>query len=511
MSTALDPHDTLHEGEEAPPPGVRSMALIRWALILGLLGAAVYTAGRYYQWWGAAIAKEALYRCPMHPAVVSDKPGTCPICGMDLVAVDRADAAAKGEGAAAATDDARTPAWACPLHPDYGGDGPGECPVCGEPLVRSRRRAPTGLLPVTIDSTRAQMIGVRTVRVRRKSLVQHTGFAGVLTLDERGLARVQTRYAGWLESVAVTETGAMVRKGQILATLFSNDIYLAQTELVHALHAVETSPSKEMAEIQQSLVQAARKRLALLGLPKEELVQLEKTRKAERLVRVYAPRSGRVLVRGAIVGGFVQPGSELFTLGDLSRVWFLADVPEAQAVSIRRGQHAELRFTAYPTRLFSARATFIYPMADAAARTIKVRFELKNPKGLLRPGMFGRVDVASAPGDALVAPSEAVVDTGEQQYTFVAGKGGRFAPRLVKTGAVHGDDVEILEGLADGEEVVTSAGFLIDSESRLRAAAEGMGTAPAGPAGPGAEGAAKPPTAQAAPAKAEHSQHGGQP
>ena len=347
-------HEAFREGEEAPPPGVRTMAVVRWLLILGLLGAAVYSGGRYFHWWDASVAASARYRCPMHPAVVADRPGTCPICGMDLVLIAETENAVAASAAAE-----KALAWACPIHPDYGGDTPGACPVCGEALVKNPRTVPPGLTEVTLDSVRTQQIGVRTTRVRKKSLVHHAGFAGVITIDERGLARVQTRYSGWLETVAVTETGVQVRKGQPLATLFSNDVYLAQTEFVHALRSVESAPSKEMAEVHRSLADAARKRLAVLGVPAIDIEAVAKTRKAERRVVVRAPVSGRVLARNAFPSAFVQPGTELFTLADLSRVWFVADVPESEAVQVRRGQHAEIRFPAYPTRVFSARATFV--------------------------------------------------------------------------------------------------------------------------------------------------------
>ena len=200
---------------------------------------------------------------------------------------------------------------------------------------------------------------------------------------------------GWLETVAVTETGVQVRKGQPLATLFSNDVYLAQTEFVHALRSVESAPSKEMAEVHRSLADAARKRLAVLGVPAIDIEAVAKTRKAERLVVVRAPVSGRVLARNAFPSAFVQPGTELFTLADLSRVWFVADVPESEAVQVRRGQHAEIRFPAYPTRVFSARATFVYPLADSSARKLAVRRAEYTTLGVRTPPCEHRCDAAS--------------------------------------------------------------------------------------------------------------------
>jgi Cu(I)/Ag(I) efflux system membrane fusion protein len=454
--------EEMREGEEAPPRGTLVMAALRWLIILALGGAATYTVGRVYDLWGSVVAKKALYRCPMHVAVVSDRPGACNICGMDLQPI---------EGAAQSTK-----AFVCPWHPDYGGDAAGECEVCGEALVRNPHRIP-GLAPVSIDSTRSQQIGVRTASVRRKRIGARVELAGVIALDERSLTRVQTRFAGFLESVAVTETGATVRKGQPLASLFSNDIYLAQAELLHAMSALQSASSNEMKEVHRSIVQAARKRLSLLGVPEADIAALEKSRKAERLVVVRAPVSGTVLYRGAIAGGFVQPGTELFTLANFSRVWFIADVPESEAPRVSRGRRAAIRFAAYPTRVFSAQVAFVLPIADPAARTIKVRFELANPKGLLRPGMFGRASFETKSPEVLVAPSEAIIDTGELRYAFVALPNGRFEPRRVVTGAADGVYVHVRSGLEEGDRVVTSAAFLIDSESRLRAAAASMAPA----------------------------------
>jgi RND family efflux transporter MFP subunit len=460
-------HEPMPEGEEAPPPGVRVMAVVRWILILGLAAAATFTVGDHYQLWGVPAKMEARYQCPMHPSVISDRPGECPICGMSLVPIEEVQKAKRPAGAAFA--------YECPLHPDFGSDKPGQCPVCGETLVPSQReKPPKELTPIMLPPERIQKIGVRTAPVRRKELKHQVKTVGYVTVDESRLAKVQTRFAGWIEKLFVDQTGVFVKKGQPLAAIYSNDLYLAQTEYLHALEAQGRAASLEILDVQRSLAQAARKRLSLLGIPEADLGALEKTRKPVRAMVLRSPVSGHVLQKTALLGIFLQPGTELFTLADLSRAWVLADIYERDLPHVRVGQKATVRVTAHPGKAFRGRVKLIYPAVADQTRTLKVRVELPNPRLVLRPGMYAHVELAKVQRAALVAPSEAVVDTGEHVYAFVAQGDGTFEPRVVRTGLRVGDEVEVLSGLREGERVVTSAGFLIDSESRIRAAIEAM-------------------------------------
>jgi RND family efflux transporter MFP subunit len=468
--TPVHHEEGMPEGEEAPPPGVKVMAVVRWILILGLAAAAVFTVGDHYQLWGTPAKMEARYQCPMHPSVISDRPGECPICGMSLVPIEEVQKARRPAGAAFAFE--------CPLHPDFGSDRVGQCPVCGETLVPGRReKPPKELTPILLSPERIQKIGVRTAPVRRKELKHQVKTVGYVTVDESRLARVQTRFAGWIEKLFVNQTGVFVRKGQALAAIYSNELYLAQVEYLHALQAVERAPSPEMREIQQSLASAARKRLVLLGISEDDIASLEKTRRAVRALVLRSPVSGHVLQKTALLGIFLQPGTELFNLADLSRVWVLADIYERDLPHVRLGQNATVKLTAYPGRSFRGRVRLIYPSVVDQTRTLKVRVELSNPRLALRPGMYAHVELGEVRRGALVAPSEAVVDTGEHAHAFVAHSDGTFEPRKVQVGLRVGDDVEVLGGLREGERVVASANFLIDSESRIRAAIEAMTTA----------------------------------
>jgi RND family efflux transporter MFP subunit len=454
----------MPEGEEAPPRGVRVMALVRWILILGLAGAAVFTVGDHYELWGAPRKIEAKYHCPMHPSVVSDRPGECPICGMTLVPIEEGHA-----------KKAPVHAYECPLHPDFGSDRPGSCPICGEKLVATGKLPPPkDLTSVMLPSDRVQRIGVRTATVKKESLTHRVRTVGYVAVDESHIARVQTRFAGWIEELFVSQTGVFVQKGQPLAAIFSNELYLAQVEFLHSLERVNAATSPELREVQESLATATRKRLELLGISEEEIAALEKTRKAKRAMVIRAPVAGHVLQKTALLGTYLQPGTELFTLADLSRIWVLADVYERDLAFVHLGQRAEVELSAYPGRRFSGKVTLLYPAVADATRTLKARIEIANPKLLLRPGMYARLQFPQIRRKSLVAPSEALVNTGVQTYAFVAHADGTFEPRTVEVGMRVGDLAEVRKGLRAGERVVTSSNFLIDSESRIRAAIEAM-------------------------------------
>jgi Cu(I)/Ag(I) efflux system membrane fusion protein len=218
----------------------------------------------------------------------------------------------------------------------------------------------------------------------------------------------------------------------------------------------------------------ARKRLELLGIAAQEIDEIARTGQPVRAVTIRSPVGGTVIRRGAVAGGYVQPGSELFAIADLSSVWFIAEVYEHESARVRVGQTARVALSGLPGVVTKGRVQFLYPSVNPETRTLRIRIEVRNAGGQLRPGMYGSVDLDLAGAQGLAVPAEAIVDTGETQYLFVAKGGGRFEPRRVKVGA-RGDGVaEILEGVAEGETVVTTANFLLDSESRLRAAVEGI-------------------------------------
>jgi Cu(I)/Ag(I) efflux system membrane fusion protein len=354
------------------------------------------------------------------------------------------------------------------MHPQIIQDHPGECPICHmtlepmpEHLATRADASPTsvpGLAAVTLSPERVQLTGLRTATVARKPIGGELRTIGTVAASEKGLAVVSPRFEGWIETLAVSETGRRVKAGQILATIYSPEVLAAQQEL---LNAQKLSPD---------LVPAAKRRLELLGLGPAEIDAILASGQTTRTVAIRAPRSGHVISKGAIQGARVEPGATLFEIADLSTVWLWTEVYEQDAARVHTGQEATLTLSGAPGESWRSKVTFLQPTVDPASRTLRVRVELANKDGRLRPGMYGDVTLAGAASDALVVPAEAVVDTGEQQYVFVALDGGRFEPRAVKLGTRSGAEVEVTGGLREGESIVTTGNFLIDSESRLQSA-----------------------------------------
>jgi Cu(I)/Ag(I) efflux system membrane fusion protein len=373
----------------------------------------------------------------MHPAIIQDHPGECPICGMTLVPKTDAPTPAADAGA-----------------PD----------------------AVAGLAPIDLSPDRIQLTGMKTARAERKPLQSDLTTIATVAPSERGLASINVRFPGWVQKLFVSETGRTVRRGEPLASIYSPDVLRAQQEFITARRwaapGAGASP-REHDLTGANLAEDARRRLELLGIAPQEIEEIARSGEAQRALPIRSPVAGTVIRRGAVEGSYVQPGAELFAVADLGTVWAIGEIYERNVARVRVGQPATLELAAFPGQPFKGKVSFLYPVLDPASRTMRIRVELRNPGGKLRPGMYGtlRLDMPAAEG--IVVSAEALVDTGEAQYVFVSKPGGRFEPRRVKPGARAGDEVEIVEGLAEGETVVTTGNFLIDSESRLRAALQG--------------------------------------
>ncbi|MBI5838201.1 MAG: efflux RND transporter periplasmic adaptor subunit [Candidatus Eisenbacteria bacterium] len=445
------PRTSIHQ----PPPGAHLMNIIRWMLFVGLSILALVSIASYIAYRmelkapSGKVGKAArvIYRCPMHPAYTSDKPGDCPICGMSLEKVTDTDEHAAHAGMG------------------HEGDVP-------------------GLTPVHMTPERVQLIGVRFARVERRTFGGTLDLVGFVTPDEGRIRRVQIRVSGWVQQLFVNRTGEKVRVGEPLLSIYSPELYQSEREYLIAHEAGGMGEhgaggATGGGEPGGATAEATGERLRLLGVPGEELLRLERERTPVMNLTLRSPVSGTVLERGVLQGQYVGADTPLLTVADLSRVWVLADLYEMDFERVHTGDRAVFTADGMPGRTFEGRVELVNPTVSSETRTLKLRIGLDDPTGVLRPGMYGHVAVRGAAETALVVPGEAVVNAGEHSYVFLARGGGHFEPRMVWVGLRDADQVQIVRGLAAGDTVVSSASFLIDSESRLKAAMEGMGGKPA--------------------------------
>ncbi|MGD0015040.1 MAG: efflux RND transporter periplasmic adaptor subunit [Bryobacteraceae bacterium] len=442
--------------------------------------------------------------------------------------------AAPGPGAAASRG-RKILYWVDPMHPAYRSDKPGIAPDCGMKLEPVYESGPAPLAPgmVQVSPERQQLIGVRYGTAEFTSGVDTIRAVGKVAIDETRISHVHSRTEGWIEKVYVNFTGDVVRQGQPMLTIYSPELLASQQEYLLALRAREAmrnSPVPGVAANNDALVSAARRRLQLWDLSDAAVAEVERTGKPMTNITLYAPASGYVMTRNAFPNQKVTPETELFMIVDLSRVWVLASVFEYETPRVRLGQVATVSLPYNGGRSIRARVSYLQPQVDAQTRTVQVRLDLANPGLALKPDMFVNVELASAQPARLTVPSEAVLDTGLKKTVFVALGDGHFEPREIETGERIGDRIQVLKGLSQGEQIVTSGNFLINSESQLRAAAGAMGAmpgmpgmpapaqSPASPGGPvnkpkpmpGTPGMSEPAPATA-PAAPEHTGHGEHP
>ncbi len=343
----------------------------------------------------------------------------------------------------------------------------------------------SGTVPgtVKISPERIQMLGVRTEAASLRSIAHTVRAVGTVAADERRIGVVNPKFEGWIEKLLVNTTGQTVRRGEALLEVYSPDLVLAQREyLVARAAAADMAQSDAMTrDNAKAIAAAALSRLKNWDISADQLARLQRTGTATRTLTLSAPIGGIVMEKTALEGLHFGAGDMLYRIVDLSAVWLLADVFEQDLAQIRLGQSAKITVQAYPGRVFDGRVAFVYPTVNAQTRTAKVRIEVPNPDLLLKTDMYATVEIA-APVESttvLTVPDSAVLDTGTRQTVLVDRGDGRFEPRAVKLGARAGGYVAALEGIRDGEKVVTGANFLIDAESNLRAALQAF-TAPEG-------------------------------
>ena len=412
------------------------------------------------------------YICPMHPTVVSDKPGSCPICGMDLVEREM-------DGGHGHEMQADRETYICPMHPTVVSDKPGSCPICGMDLVV--KKADVSSVQngsVQIDPTTIQNIGVKTMMVEKQPLKRTVRAVGRVDYDETRIMDVNSKVAGWVEQLFVDYTGQWVEKGQPLLALYSPELVAAQEEYLTALNYAERMRDGVVRDVAQSaddLLAAARQRLLYWDISAGQIAELKKMRQVGRTMPILAPRSGIVTHKDVLEGAYIGSGQHLYRIADLSVVWIYADVYEYEMPWISKGQRAEVSLSYLPGGQFEGKVDYIFPFMNEKTRTVQVRMIFDNADGALKPDMYADVVIRPEVGrEGVVIPAQAVIHSGTRRIVVMAHGDGRFEPREIHIGVETEDGYEVLRGLNSGEEIVTAAQFLIDSESNLKAALAGM-------------------------------------
>jgi RND family efflux transporter MFP subunit len=442
----------------------------------------------------AGAKNEQLYTCGMHPQVIQNKPGNCPICGMKLTPVH------KPSGTKSTLAQRKVKYYKSTMNPGEISPGPAKdsmgmdmAPVYEEEAAAAESSA------ITIDPVTVQNMDLRTGPVTRGPLRRVVRTVGVVDFDETALTEVTTKFKGWIEKLYVDSTGQQVHRGDPLFDIYSPELYSAQVEYLLALNQPAHLPGAGA----QALQSSALAKLKFLDIPDDQIAQIKKDGQPKKTLRINAPRDGVVVEKMAVEGQMVEAGMRLYRLADLGTVWVQSQIYEQDLPLVRLGQETTVGLSYLPDRKFRGRVTYVYPTVDEKTRTAKVRMEFHNPGYFLKPGMFTTVELtADLAPSAVLVPDMAVLRSGEKNTVFVALESGKFEPRTVMIGARTEDNrYEVLSGLREGERVVTSGQFMLDSESQLREAIQKM-LRPATPdkaAEPAAQ-AVTPPATNATPA-----------
>jgi RND family efflux transporter MFP subunit len=424
------------------------------------------------------------YHCPMHPQFISDKPGICPICSMNFVPTTEETTHLQSEARppVEAKTEPKALYYVDSMNPQYRSNKPGKAPD-GMDLVPVYSAEPSppsgatvsGYVPVKISLDRQQAMGIIVDEAKLMSLEDTIHTVGRVTVDETRIHHIHTKFDGFIEHLFVDFVGEFVKKGDPLFSIYSPELLATQKEFLLALRAkeelVKSGSDNSFAGI--DLVEAARQRLSLWDIDPGEIAQLERTRQTIRAVTIYSPSTGFVSAKMATHGTRVGPADAIYDLVDLSSIWVLADLYEADFPFVAIGQSAEMTLPYQPGRTWRGRVTYINPTLDEKTRTGKARLEFSNLGNLLKPEMYVDITLKRKLGRTLAVPESAVMTTGERTIVFVAKGNDLFEPREVTTGAKIRNYYEVKKGVKAGERVVTGANFLLDSESKLRAALSG--------------------------------------
>lgn len=466
--------------------GTRRTVFVVGAVLVAVL-AGVLLLRAFGVWQPDDPGKEKTqYTCPMHPEIIRDAPGSCPICGMDLVPMEKHEDHSEGV--------TQSKQYTCPMHPEIIRDVQGSCPICGMdlvPMVKHERGAMESSVPgratLSIDSEQRRRLGLRLGAVENRNLTRDVRTSAKIVVDETRQARVTTKIDGWVDKLYVATTGQTVKKGEPLLTIYSPELVSTQEEYLSALatQAQLAIGGEEARQGGDRLVAAARRRLELWDISDEQVRRLEESQRIEKYLTLYAPVSGWMIERTVLPGQKVMAGEPMLVIADLTKVWADADIYQSDLPHVRVGMQVEITLPALPGRTIQGRVSFVTPTLDPETRTMRARLEVDNRELLLKPEMYATAHLEHEIGPQLAIPTSAVIFTGTQTLAFRQGEGQQLVAAEIKLGERGGDYYELLSGLNEGDSVVTSANFLIDSESSLEAARAALagknsGTAPSG-------------------------------
>jgi len=410
--------------------------------------------------------EEQLYTCGMHPQVIQNKPGNCPICGMKLTPVRKQGSAA----GATASGERKVKFYKSTMNSGETSPGPAKDSMGMDmvPVYEGQSGADDSQV-ITIEPMTVQNMNLHTATVTRGPLRRLVRTVGMIDYNEAGLADVTTKFKGWVEKLYVDTTGQQVHRGEPLFEIYSPELYSAQREYVIGLEGTNAPGSP-------ALKASARTKLKFFDISDEQIAELERTREPSKRLRVVAPQDGFVVEKLVVEGQMVDAGMKLYRLANLGLVWVQAQIYEQDLAYLKLGQEAKVTLSYLPDREFRGRLTYIYPNVDEKTRTARVRMEFHNPGYFLKPGMFATVQVFSELNPSvLLVPDMAILRSGERNTVFLALEGGRFESRTVVLGPqAENDTYQVVSGLNEGERIVTSGQFLLDSESQLREAIQKM-------------------------------------
>ncbi|QSX29955.1 efflux RND transporter periplasmic adaptor subunit [Shewanella cyperi] len=442
-----------------------------------------------------------VYACPMHPHVRSHEPGRCPECNMFLVeqveeeeeeeAVidakpDPMEAMAEHQHQASQTEQPKlqplpqslsgeaTVKYVCPMHSHIISDTPGTCPICGMQLEKVEMQAHQEV-QVDVSGSMQQALALRVAPVERQTLWKYVRTVGQIDYDESQLQHIHARVSGWVDKLTIEAVGDRIKRGQLLYELYSPELINAQDDYLLALDTLKSSGNSER---YQELVRKAGLRLELLGLNQDQIVQLAKSHKTQYRVPFYAKTDGVVTQLNIREGMYIQPMTEMMALTDLSKVWVIADVFENEQSWLTLGQSAEIDIPALGISELPGAIDYIYPELDPLTRSLRVRIVLDNSASLeLRPKTLAKVALFGGPKhDVLALPQEALIQTGKQNRVVVKLSDNSFTAREVTVGMLSQGRAEIISGVSEGELVVTSGQFLLDSEASLKGSLMRLGS-----------------------------------